>query len=170
MTHKYFFLPQAKAVAAAFTIFVICYFLDKNAHGAPYFRRIEDYLQFITPLYACFIAFFCNDFKPSLKPLATSLAAVMAIVYTIKYFVNAKRPNGVGGFSFPSGHTSFAFTAAAFIHKRYSFYYAIPAYANSIAIAFLRVFHGKHHAIDVICGAVIGIVIAWKFTTKKEVQ
>ena len=159
----------AKSTALSEIFLGIFYVLDNTIGNDPYFRNIEDYLQFVTPFYAITIIFFNHDAKPALKQLGASLAVVTSVVYLLKYFINATRPNGVGGYSFPSGHTSFAFTAAAFVHKRYSFYYALPAYINSALIGYLRVFHHKHHVVDVVCGAIIAIAITYKITSRKNV-
>ena len=165
---SYSLLLQAKAIILAIIVFAGFYILDNFGKRAPLYQHVEDYLQFVTPFYACTLAFLYDDIRPSLKQFITALASVSLVTYVLKYLVDAKRPNGVGGYSFPSGHTSFAFSAAAMVHKRYHLYYAIPAYANAVLIGYLRIFHHKHYLIDVICGTIIGVAITWKIVSRKS--
>ncbi|MBU6141070.1 MAG: phosphatase PAP2 family protein [Proteobacteria bacterium] len=168
MASSYSFSIQIKAIILAVTVCISLYILDNCGGRDPYFRKIEDYLQFITLLYVFTIALLYKDMRLSLKQLAISLISVSTLVYIIKYLVNAKRPNGIGGYSFPSGHTSFAFVVATMIHKRYHLYYAIPAYINGTLVGYLRLFHHKHHLQDVICGAIIAIALTWRIVSRKE--
>ncbi len=168
MPSSYSFSLQIKAVILAALISVSFYVLDNCGGRLPCFKNLEDYLQFVTPLYALFIVFLHNDMRSGLKQALLSLTSAMAVIYALKYFINAKRPNGVGGYSFPSGHTALAFASAALIHKRYHLYYAIPAYVNGALIGYLRVFHAKHHVIDVIGGAIVGALIVWKMVSRKD--
>ncbi len=62
-------------------------------------------------------------------------------------------------FSFPSGHSGSSFTAATIIYfanKKLG----ICAYILAFLIAFSRVFLHVHYPTDVICGAVLGIIVA----------
>lgn len=51
--------------------------------------------------------------------------AVTAVTQGLKVGINAKRPDG-SDYSFPSGHTSAAFSGPAFIHMRYGFQESLP--------------------------------------------
>lgn len=57
-----------------------------------------------------------------------------------------------------------AFQGAAFIHKRYGWKYAVPAYLGSAFVAWSRVESDNHYAVDVVSGAAIGIVSSMIFT------
>lgn len=164
----YSFAIQIRALVLAVIVFIVFYTLDNLDGREPFFRNIEDYLQFVTLFYVVTIAFFYQDLRSCLKQLAISLAATILVIYSLKYLINAKRPNGIGGYSFPSGHTSFAFAISAMIHKRYNLYYAIPAYINAILVGYLRVFHNKHYVVDVVCGAIIAIIITWKIVARRN--
>lgn len=72
--------------------------------------------------------------------------------------------------SFPSGHASLAFTAAAFTAASYALYYPesswrVPAVAGAYAVAAsaaaLRVASGSHYLTDVLSGAVLGTLSGW---------
>lgn len=75
----------------------------------------------------------------------------------LKAGVNERRPNG-GHHSFPSGHTSFAFTGAEFIRKEYGWGWGAPAYLAAGFVGWSRVEAQAHHTHDVLVGAGIGIL------------
>src|SRR5262249_36325565 len=75
----------------------------------------------------------------------------------LKGAVNERRPNG-GAHSFPSGHTSFAFTGAEFIRKEYGWGWGAPAYLAAGFVGWSRVEAQAHHTHDVLAGAVIGVL------------
>jgi len=163
---NYLFITQVKAVVTSIALLASFYAIDNCSNDEPMFRNFEDYLQFINPFYAFMIVFLMNDLKNFFSQMFKPLASLMAIVYLIKYLVNAKRPSSSGGYSFPSGHTALAIASSVFIHRRYHFYYAIPAYINSIVIGYLRVYHQKHFIRDVIASFLIASVVIWKMVKK----
>lgn len=63
-------------------------------------------------------------------------------------------------FSFPSGHTGSSFAAAVVLLLSIPKKYGIPAMVLAFLIGFSRLYVGVHYPSDVICGAVIGTVIA----------
>ena len=88
----------------------------------------------------------------------------IAVTWTLKQTISKTRPNGEDDESFPSGHSSVAFQGAAFIHKRYGWKYAVPAYLGSTFVAWSRVESDNHYVVDVVSGAAIGIVSSLIFT------
>lgn len=89
----------------------------------------------------------------------TNLVATEALKYTVQ----RERPDASDKHSFPSGHTSIAFQGAAFIHQRYGFEYAIPAYLLGAYVGYTRVDAKKHYTSDVLAGAALGIVSSFYF-------
>ena len=61
------------------------------------------------------------------------------VMHSLKRITNKERPNG-GDYSFPSGHTSAAFTGAGFIEKRYGLKVGIPAYILASYVGWSRVY------------------------------
>lgn len=93
-----------------------------------------------------------------------------SITTGLKYIVNRPRPfvtypntitqrdKGVGPYSFPSGHTTFAFAMATNLSLSYKkWYITVPAYAYASLVGYSRMRLGVHYPSDVLCGALIGI-------------
>lgn len=83
----------------------------------------------------------------------------------LKYSVRELRPDRSNYHSFPSGHSTTAFVAAAFMQRRYGWKWGIPAYAVATYTGIGRVLAKKHHWWDVVAGAAIGVGGAYIFTT-----
>ncbi|HEY5499454.1 MAG TPA: phosphatase PAP2 family protein [Bacteroidales bacterium] len=62
-----------------------------------------------------------------------------------------------GSYSFPSGHTSGAFSLATSLSLEYPKWYVIvPSYAWASAVAYSRMDLGVHYPSDVLMGAIVG--------------
>ena len=81
----------------------------------------------------------------------------------LKIAIHKRRPDGDCCKSFPSGHSSRAFVGASFIQQRYGFKYSVPAYIAASYVAYSRVDADKHEAVDVIAGALVGILSSYYF-------
>jgi len=103
-----------------------------------------------------------NEQKPTFQFMKT-MGVSFVVTHGLKRIINKKRPNG-GDFSFPSGHTSAAFTGAAFIERKYGIEYGIPSYLLASYVGWSRIHANKHDAWDVLGGAIIGIGSAYIFT------
>lgn len=104
--------------------------------------------------------------------IGVAFAATVAETYLLKYAVNRDRPyvthpdlNPLGSEnsrSFPSGHTSSAFSIATSLSLNYPKWYVIvPAYAWASATGYSRMYLGVHYPTDVLTGAVLGSGTAW---------
>lgn len=102
------------------------------------------------------------------KQAAFSLGATYAVTYGLKHLVGEQRPDESDDNSFPSGHTSSSFAAAATLHKRYGWEVGLPAHAVAAFVGVARVKADKHFLHDVIAGAVIGEAAGWLLTGRKE--
>ena len=94
-----------------------------------------------------------------------SFAVSQVVTEGLKRVTDKTRPDGNCCKSFPSGHTSKAFMGATFIHRRYGWKYAVPAYIAAAYVGYSRVEADKHYWEDVVAGAAIGIVSSWFLTT-----
>lgn len=79
-----------------------------------------------------------------------------------KYTFIVKRIEESEGLSFPSGHTSAAFSIATAIALRYhKWYFIVPSYVFAASVGWGRMYQGVHYPSDVITGALVGAGSAW---------
>ncbi|WP_051362361.1 phosphatase PAP2 family protein [Solimonas soli] len=125
-------------------------------------RAAGDIFQILDPLLAAGITLYKGDDQGT-REYAYDFAATFAATEALKYAFNntrwGERPNGHDG-SFPSGHTSAACSAAAFISDRYGWQYGLPLYATAAFTAYSRVDEGFHHWRDVIAGCALAYGIS----------
>jgi membrane-associated phospholipid phosphatase len=84
-----------------------------------------------------------------------------SVVASIKKVSKETRPNGQSDQSFPSGHTSNAFTGAELMRLEYkdvSPWYGVYGYVLAATTGFLRMYNNKHWLSDVLAGAGTGIL------------
>jgi len=124
----------------------------------------EEETHLIIPLIAYGATFYFDD-EEGRPQFYKSLLASVVITHGLKAVVDKERPDDSGDDSFPSGHASGAFMGAAFLHKRYGWKYAWPAYIGAAYVGHRRVEKDKHDSEDVIAGAAIGILSSFYFTT-----
>jgi membrane-associated phospholipid phosphatase len=96
-----------------------------------------------------------GDWKGELQA-AASIGGAFLVTTALKETVEARRPDGRDRRSFPSGHASASFSAAATLHNRYGWEVGLPAHAVAVFVGISRVQAKRHHWQDVLAGAVIG--------------
>lgn len=132
-------------------------------------ERTGDILQVAVPFTAALSTVVYKDNSNATWQFAKAFGSSMLITHGLKRTINKQRPSG-GNYSFPSGHTTAAFSGAAFIHYRYGFKPSIVFYGFSAYVAWSRVYAAKHDWVDVSAGAVIGIASSYLFTRKYEFE
>ena len=132
---------------------------SRTVQAGDAFTTYGDVGRYALPIGAAALATFMDDTE-GLKQLALSGAVTMGATYGLKYAVNDTRPNG-GARSFPSGHTSFAFTGAAFVYKRYGWKWGLPAEIAAAAVACSRVGANAHRWRDVFASAALAHASAY---------
>jgi membrane-associated phospholipid phosphatase len=100
----------------------------------------------------------------------TALALGVTGVATqgLKRAIPETRPDGSDNQSFPSGHTSISFAAAASLHKRYGWQAGLPAYAVAAFTGVARVQADKHYTHDVLAGAALGTAAGWLLNSRRD--
>ncbi len=106
--------------------------------------------------------------------VGASMGVNTVITYALKYSVNRERPYLTypdlnvpaslyeSSASFPSGHTSLAFsTATALSIKHPKWYVIAPAYLWAGSVGYSRMHLGVHYPSDVLAGALLGAGSAW---------
>jgi membrane-associated phospholipid phosphatase len=106
-----------------------------------------------------------------------SLLVAGVISSTLKVTVQRERPfttypdiiyqkTETGSYSFPSGHTNFAFATATSLTLAFPKWYVfVPAYSYAAAVGYSRMYLGVHYPSDVLAGALIGTgssLLTWK--------
>lgn len=115
-----------------------------------------DALAYGGPLVVLGSTFIWKDGQEGTWQFVKTMAVSQAVTHSLKYLVNKERPDG-GNYSFPSGHTSSAFSAAAFSQKRYGWKIGAPAYALAAYTGWTRIKARRHDIYDVAAGAAIGV-------------
>jgi membrane-associated phospholipid phosphatase len=97
-----------------------------------------------------------------------SMLVAGGTTYALKELVHERRPDGSDDRSFPSGHTSVSFAAAATLEKRYGWKSGLPAVAVASFVGLARVEADKHYVHDVLAGAAIGSVSGFLLTGRYD--
>lgn len=113
---------------------------------------------------------------PKTRKIGIYLAITLVVEYIfndliLKHIVKRNRPflsrtdidtviKHPGGYSFPSGHSSASFSSATaiFLHNKKK---GILAYILAALIAFSRLYFFVHYPTDVLCGCLVGILVAF---------
>ena len=122
-----------------------------------------------TPVIIFGIGYLKNDslLKQNALYVGATMLTAALITNIIKYSVNRPRPfetypdiekvARAGSPSFPSGHTSNAFSLATSLSLSYpKWYIIVPSYLWAATVAYSRMDLGVHYPSDIIIGAVIG--------------
>ena len=99
---------------------------------------------------------------------AGSLGASALVTTELKYTFPELRPDGSDRKSFPSGHTSMAFAAAATLYDRQGADIGVPAMLAASFVGLARVQADKHHWYDVVVGAGIGSASGFLITHRRS--
>lgn len=145
--------------------FLIVFFATENIAAQSTVETIGDVALYASPMVVLGAAVFEKD-REGVFMYAKGFAFNAATTLALKEIVGKERPNGEDNKSFPSGHTSATFQAAAYLQKRYGWNYGIPAYAIAGYTAYSRVYADKHYVEDVLAGATLGVLSSYLFTKK----
>lgn len=99
-----------------------------------------------------------------------SMAAAELSATALKRIFPERRPDGSSRRSFPSGHASISFAAAATLQNRYGWKVGVPAQLAASFVAVSRVEARKHHWYDVAAGAAVGEAAGFLITSKRDVR
>ena len=110
-----------------------------------------------------------GDWKGT-KQAAFSIGAASLTTTGLKQIVTEERPDQSNDHSFPSGHTSVSFAAAATIEKRFGWQMGVPAHLVAAFVGVARVEADKHFVHDVVAGAAIGEISGWLLTNRKDAK
>ncbi len=120
-------------------------------------EMLGDYFMILLPTSAWVSTQVQGD-KEGEVQLYQSFFTTMGLTYALKAGVDKERPDGSNNQSFPSGHSSAAFSGAVFLQRRRGWALGVPAYLAASFVAYSRVHARRHDEVDVISGAAIGLM------------
>jgi membrane-associated phospholipid phosphatase len=124
-------------------------------------RLMGDRLMVIIPTLALGKTIYEND-TDGIPYYLYNFLTVNLGTAALQSLIPERRPNGSDSMkSFPSGHTSAAFSGATYVHFRYSFEEAKWLYLMASLVAFSRVYVGSHHFHDVLASAGLSMLSSY---------
>ncbi len=126
---------------------------------------LDNYLQFV-PAATVFSLNLCgvkgkHGLTEQVILYGGSMALSIGIATGLKYATHTLRPDNSTYNSFPSGHTTSAFTGAEVMNQEYggtSILYSIFGYGTASATGMMRMMNNRHWLSDVLVGAGIGMI------------
>jgi hypothetical protein len=130
-----------------------------------FYSPADNYMQFI-PTATVFGLSLCgikgkHNLKDQIILYACSMILSEGIATGLKYTTKVLRPDNSTYNSFPSGHTTSAFTGAEQMNQEYgssSILYSLFGYTVASATGYMRMMNNRHWLSDVLVGAGIGMV------------
>lgn len=102
-----------------------------------------------------------HNFRNRSVIYVTSQLISLAFVMPLKHIVKEERPDGSNNLSFPSGHTTAAFSSAQFMFREYkdtNFWLSISGYPFAVFTGVYRSINNKHWVGDIVAGTGFGIL------------
>lgn len=127
-----------------------------------------DILEYVMPAAALTSTFIWKDGSNPTWQFAKSFGVAVGSAYVLKQVIHKARPDNTETSkrydSFPSGHTTSAFTSAAFLERRYGWKVGVPSYLVAAWVGYSRVYAERHDGWDVLAGAALGTASSYLFT------
>lgn len=124
-------------------------------------------LALAIPLSGLAYSAYIKDYE-GMAQLGYTFFSVLQVTQLVKHTAAKPRPGDHGDDSFPSGHTSTAFSGASFWQMRYGWKIGIPMYTVAGLVGYSRVNVKAHRWIEVFAGAALGYLGGFIFTTPYE--
>jgi undecaprenyl-diphosphatase len=115
-----------------------------------------DYLIYIIGIVLLILFFIKKNRLMVISTVVSVFLSRIIITEPLKRIINATRPNGEP-LSFPSGHAAIVFAIAMAIFY-FNKKWGIVAFIVAILVGFSRIWIGVHYPIDILAGALVGIL------------
>jgi PAP2 superfamily len=149
--------PRVYAVAALATCAACASHADGHA-------RAGDVLSLALPAGVAARELWRSD-TDGLLQFGESLVVTLAGTELLKRTTHVERPDHSNDQSFPSGHASRAFAAAAYMQRRHGFEAAWPWYLGATYVGWTRVHADRHRWADIAGSAALSAASAWWLVT-----
>ncbi len=168
ISYKQFIAPAALITSGALLInSALNADLQSNANnlfGEDFHTTADNYLPFV-PVAQIYLGKSFgfkpkNDFQHQTINIAIANVMAVSVTEILKRSVKEERPDQSDDLSFPSGHTTVAFTNAALLYYEYkdsNLWYASSGFLFATATGILRIANNRHYTSDVLAGAGIGL-------------
>lgn len=168
LSYKQFIAPVALLTTGALMVnTALNDDLQKNANnffGEDFNTSADNYLPFV-PIAQIYLGKSLgftpkNNFKQQTINIAIANVMAVSVTEILKRGVKEERPDHSDELSFPSGHTTVAFTNAALLYYEFkdsNVWYASSGFLFATATGVLRIANNKHYTSDVLAGAGIGL-------------
>lgn len=143
-------------------LIILSQFYGTNCFSKDNYEKAGDLGELLLPATAYAITFLKHD-KKGRNMFYKSYFSAVALSSLLKITIPKDRPNG-GKHSYISGHTTAAFSGAAFMQRRYGWKIGAPSYFFATYVGWSRYHAKKHYVNDIARGAAIGIISAYYFT------
>jgi hypothetical protein len=138
-----------------------------HADGSDAQRRAGDVLRLAMPIGTLAIELARGERDGALQ-YSESLAVAVVATEVLKRATQVERPDRSNDQSFPSGHATWAFSAATYAHRRYGIENAWPLYALATYVGYTRVQSRRHRWGDVAGGAALSGAASWWLVEPKS--
>ena len=109
-----------------------------------------------------------NELRQTGHTMMEGLLLDAIVVNTLKTAIGRTRPDGSDNRSFPSGHTTAAFTISSILVRRHGWVIGLPAIGLATFTAIARMEDKRHYLSDVVAGAALGVAVGQLVTPHKH--
>jgi len=153
-------------------VFIINIIINSKESYHTWIEIIGTILQIAIPMYVLVPVIWKKDKEGTIQMLRL-LLVVVGITWAFKlglsqvFGINDMRPRG-GSMSFPSGHTTGAFSGAIFLSLRYGWKYAAFTLPLAFFVGYTRIYALAHWPIDVIAAILLCSVSGFLLVKKYQ--
>ena len=151
---------DARRARRASGVLLLCAAIGSPPAHADAVETSGHILRWAIPAAAAGVAWRRDD-RAGLKQYAWAFGGTAVSTLALKAAIDKDRPDDSDDDAFPSGHAATAFAGATFLHRRYGWRDAVPAYVLSAYVGWTRIDADEHEIEDVLGGAALAAAWTW---------